>query len=157
MTPIHKTSFIYKNSLTLVFLLLAVLAIGGQTLTGLDQYNNFLNEHNQTPVSLLNYLSTGHFIQATFENWESEFFQMALFVWFTVFLRQKGSSESKQLTGKEEVDRQPKKHAKAPWPVKRLSQNYTKRVATENTETQRFDFLVVFLCALCGFVLIVLF
>ena len=43
---------------------------------------------------------------------------MALFVWFTVFLRQKGSSESKSLGGDEPVDKQPKKHAHAPWPVK---------------------------------------
>ena len=37
----------------------------------------------------------------------------------TIFLRQKGSSESKQLSGKEEVDRQPRKHANAPWPVRK--------------------------------------
>src|SRR4029450_3062130 len=45
--------------------------------------------------------------------------QMALFVWLTVFLRQKGSSESKGIKGKEEVDRQPKKHPGAPWPVRK--------------------------------------
>jgi len=38
---------------------------------------------------------------------------------FTVFLRQKGSSESKQLSGKEEVDKQPKKHPNTPWPVRK--------------------------------------
>jgi hypothetical protein len=44
---------------------------------------------------------------------------MALFVWFTVFLRQKGSSESKQISGKDNVDRQPEKHFNAPWPVRK--------------------------------------
>ena len=44
---------------------------------------------------------------------------MALFVWFTVFLRQKGSSESKAIDGKEEVDREPQNHPNAPWPVRK--------------------------------------
>ena len=119
MTNSKNKTFIYNNGLIIAFLLLAVLAVGGQTATGWNQYNEFLTEHMKEQATLFAYLSTGHFLQATFENWESEFFQMALFVWFTVFLRQKGSSESKQLTGKEEVDRQPKKHPDAPWPVRK--------------------------------------
>ncbi|MEO5572707.1 MAG: DUF6766 family protein [Bacteroidia bacterium] len=114
-----KPSFIYKNSLSIAFLLLAIISIIAQSSTGLCQYNEFLKEHNQTAIGMLEYFKSGHFIEATFENWESEFLQMALFVWFTVFLRQKGSSESKQISGKEEVDRQPKKHPNAPWPVRK--------------------------------------
>jgi hypothetical protein len=87
--------------------------------TGLQQYNGFLNEHQQNPLGILQYIKSGHFIEATFENWESEFLQMTLFVWFTVFLRQKGSSESKKLSGKEVIDRQPKKHPNSPWPVRK--------------------------------------
>jgi len=41
------------------------------------------------------YLSSGHFGSAVFENWESEFLQMAAFVVLTAFLIQKGSSELK--------------------------------------------------------------
>jgi glycerol uptake facilitator-like aquaporin len=115
----RKNSFLYNNSLSITFLLLAVITIVAQVLTGLWQYNNFLNEHNQNYVGILQYLTSGHFIEATFENWESEFLQMALFVLFTVFLRQKGSSESKQLSGKEDVDKQPKKHPNTPWPVRK--------------------------------------
>jgi hypothetical protein len=114
-----KNSFLYRNSLTITFLLLAVITIVAQVFTGLKQHNDFLNEHHQNSLGILHYLTSGHFIEATFENWESEFLQMALFVWLTVFLRQKGSSESKQLSGKEEVDRQPKKHPYAPWPVRK--------------------------------------
>lgn len=114
-----KPSFIYKNSLSIAFLLLAIISIIAQSSTGLCQYNEFLKEHNQTAIGMLEYFKSGHFIEATFENWESEFLQMALFVWFTVFLRQKGSSASKQISGKEEVDRQPKKHPNAPWPVRK--------------------------------------
>jgi len=115
----RKGSFIYNNSLSMAFLLLAFLSIAGQAFTGSQQYNDFLIEHNHNTVNIFQYLSTGHFIQATFENWESEFFQMLLFIWFTVFLKQRGSSESKKISGKEEVDREPKNHPNAPWAVKK--------------------------------------
>lgn len=71
--------------------------------------------------SLGQYFSSGHFIEATFENWESEFLQMALFVSLTMFLYQKGSSESKDPEKeKEEVDREPNKRRKdVPWPVRK--------------------------------------
>ena len=71
-------------------------------------------------LSLPQYLHSGHLLEATFENWESEFLQMGVYVVLTIWLRQKGSPESKKLTGEEEVDQQPdpaKPHA--PWPVRR--------------------------------------
>ena len=61
-------------------------------------------------------------MEATFENWESEFLQMALYVWLTSFLYQRGSAESKDPGKKEEVDEDPRLHAhdpKAPLPVRR--------------------------------------
>jgi len=117
MTDKKTNSFLYNNSLSIAFLTLAIITIIGQAFTGLSQYNIFLNDHHQNSVSITQYLNTGHFIEATFENWESEFLQMGLFVWFTVFLRQKGSSESKILNGREEVDREPKNRHDAPWAV----------------------------------------
>ena len=66
------------------------------------------------------YITSGHFLQSTFENWESEFLQMALFLIFTMFLYQKGSSESKDPDKEEEVDREPNPRRKhVPWPVKK--------------------------------------
>jgi hypothetical protein len=56
------------------------------------------------------------------ENWESEFFQMGWYVLLTVFLFQKGSSESKKPDEKEPVDRDPrqsKNKKDAPWPVRK--------------------------------------
>ena len=117
--PANNHSFLYRNSLTIVFLILTLITISGQAFTGLKQYNEELSEHNQAAVSLVEYLSSGHFLQATFENWESEFLQMGVFIWLTVFLRQKGSSESKKLDGEEEVDKEPVPHKDAPWPVKK--------------------------------------
>lgn len=91
----------------------------GQLFTGMSVANQERRENGIPAYSTGQYIRSGHFIQATFENWESEFLQMALFVLFTIFLRQKGSSESKSLDKQEEVDREPIVHPKAPWPVKK--------------------------------------
>ncbi len=108
-----------NNSLSIVFLLLFIMAMAGQVLTGFKEHNKDRKEEGQSPITLSSYLHSGHFLQATFENWESEFFQMALFVILTISLRQKGSSESKKFE-KEEVDRQPSARRKdAPWPVRK--------------------------------------
>lgn len=112
--------FIYHNSLSIVFLLFFTITIIGQTICGFKEYNKELVEEHSPQIDMAGYLVSGHFIEATFENWESEFLQMGLFVWFTIFLRQKGSSESKSYDGKEEVDREPSpKRKNAPWPVRR--------------------------------------
>jgi hypothetical protein len=109
-----------NNGLSVVFFALFLVSIAGQVYTGWKEYNKELEEQFQPTVNLSAYLTSGHFIQATFENWESEFLQMALFVILTISLRQKGSSESKQLEGKEEVDREPSAKRKgAPWPVRK--------------------------------------
>ena len=68
------------------------------------------------------YLATGHPWEALFENWESEFLQMAVFVLLTTFLIQKGSPESRRPGVKELVDADPRDFADdpdAPWPVRR--------------------------------------
>ena len=115
----RKHSFLYRNSLSIVMLLLMTIFLTGQFFTGLKEKNHELTEKKQPPISAYNYIRSGHFIQSTFENWESEFLQMSLYVLLTVYLRQKGSAESKSLDKKEEVDREPKTHPKAPWPVKK--------------------------------------
>lgn len=112
--------FIHHNSLSIVFLLLFVVTIIGQTVCGFKEYNKELSELGAVQISMAHYFASGHFIEAVFENWESEFLQMGMFVWFTIFLRQRGSSESKGCEGKEEVDREPDPKRKgAPWPVRK--------------------------------------
>ena len=64
-------------------------------LTGHRTFNADQVEHGEATVSLGSYLTQGHFWEAIFENWESEFLQMAAYVVLTVFLIQKGSAESK--------------------------------------------------------------
>lgn len=112
-------SFVYRNSLSLTFIILMVFSLGGQIYTGWGEHNEFLRQYGIQAQSLSHYLLSGHFIQATFENWESEFFQMGLFVVLTIFLRQQGSSESKACD-EETFDRSqllPKKDS--PRPVKK--------------------------------------
>lgn len=111
--------FFRNNGLSVVFLLLFVLAMIGQAITGFNEHNKERKEEGIAVLGFAAYLSSGHFLQATFENWESEFLQMALFVVLTISLRQKGSSESKSLE-EEEVDREPSASKKnVPWPVKK--------------------------------------
>jgi hypothetical protein len=94
----------------------------GQGLTGWRTYNAEQREHRDPAVGLGTYLTTGHFAEATFENWESEFLQMASYVLLTVWLVQKGSSESKPLGGDPEKDADPRSVTdpeRAPGPVRR--------------------------------------
>ena len=116
---LSKDSFFYKNSLSLVFLTLFFITLIAQALTGWHVHNAELEDHKVASINFAEYLNTGHFISATFENFESEFLQMALYVILTVGLRQKGSAESKSLDEPEEVDREPKAGPDAPWPVKK--------------------------------------
>jgi hypothetical protein len=110
-----------NNGLSITFFFLFVISLVGQTITGLHQHNQKMLEEGGETVTLTAYLTTGHFLQATFENWESEFLQMIFFVVLTIFLYQKGSSESKDPDGgEEEVDREPdQKKQDAPYPVKK--------------------------------------
>jgi len=110
----------YKNSLLLVPLVLMLATLAGQAITGWHVYNDDRHDMSLGSISFASYLSSGHFIEATFENWESEFLQMGLYVCLTVWLRQKGSSESKKLYEQEPVDEEPDpKRPGAPWPVRR--------------------------------------
>jgi hypothetical protein len=107
-------------SITLFALFLAFLA--AQSVVGWHDENNEKEGHGQQRVSLSEYLSSGAYLEATMENWESEFLQMGCYVVLTVFLYQKGSSESKSPGGKEAVDRDPRKSrnkSDAPAPVRR--------------------------------------
>jgi hypothetical protein len=119
MPAAKKRSFLYKNALSLFFLFLFLITLGGQALTGWREHNAELKEKKAPEIGLSTYLYSGHFISATFENFESEFLQMAMYVLVTIKLRQIGSSESKSIDEEEEVDREPVASKDAPWPVRK--------------------------------------
>lgn len=91
------------NGLTIVLTALFGLAIVAMGLTGWASHNAFLSDHHRPPVALAKYLESGDFASAVFENWESEFLQMAAYVVLTAFLFQRGSAESRDPEGEEEA------------------------------------------------------
>lgn len=101
-------SFFKNNGLSIVLLFMFAGTMLGQTFTGLREHNEDQRDHGQPEVGLGQYLKTGHFWEATAENWESEFLQMAMFVWLTAWLYQKGSAESKDPDGDDPVDNDPR-------------------------------------------------
>lgn len=101
-SPIGR--FVHNNSLSIVLFSLFVMFLVGLGITGYVHQNEQLEEHGRATISVLSYLGSGEFFEAVFENWESEFLQMGALVVFTIFLRQKGSADSKKIRGRQEVD-----------------------------------------------------
>jgi hypothetical protein len=117
---IHR--LLRDNGLSLVLFGLFALSLVGQALAGHRHYNDEQIAHQQPTVTISEYLRSGEFIEATAENWESEFLQMGAYVLFTCFLFQRGSSESKKIGESEPVDRDPRQSKNkrgVPWPVRR--------------------------------------
>ena len=97
-----------ENGLSIVMFSLFAIFLAGQGVTGWRSFNSAREDHDEQTVSFGSYLTTGHFVEATFENWESEFLQMGAFVVLTVWLVQKGSAESKPVSGDPELDTDPR-------------------------------------------------
>lgn len=83
---------------------LFLFSLIGLVFAGFNHQNEQLVEHHQTPETIGQFLMSGSFAEAVFENWESEFLQMGALVVLTIWLVQKGSADSKKLRGKEAVD-----------------------------------------------------
>jgi hypothetical protein len=114
-------TWIRDRGLLLANLVLFLMFFIGMTVSGLQVYNSDQSDHGQPLVTLGGYLTSGDFIEATFENWESEFLQMGMYVVLTAYLYQKGSSESKPLDRPSPQDADPRDsqdRADAPWPVR---------------------------------------
>jgi hypothetical protein len=114
--------FAFENGLVLAATALFLVSFAGQVATGHAVYNADQRAHAQPTVGLGAYLTTGNFLEATAENWESEFLQMGVFVVLTAYLFQKGSSESKTIEAPDAVDQRPEEgraDPAAPWPVRR--------------------------------------
>lgn len=106
-----------RNGLSMVLFLLLACFLAGQIWTGFLTHNEELHTAHRAGLDLWAYLHSGHFVSATFENWESEFLQMGMYILLTVSLRQKGSAESRPLDPSEEQERVAE--GPSPWPVRR--------------------------------------
>jgi hypothetical protein len=87
------------NSLTLVLMALFLGSILGQVFFGQAAENGERLREGHITLSLLEYLGSGAFLSALFENWESEFLQMWAYVMLTAYLFQRGSPESRDPDG----------------------------------------------------------
>ena len=103
-----------RNSLSIVVAALFLLCLVGHSIAGWKEYNEARREHRRSELTYTGFLGSAEFGETVFENWESEFFQMGFYVVLTVFLRQKGSSESKKFDEKEAVDEDPLDHRGEP-------------------------------------------
>ncbi|HUR00584.1 MAG TPA: DUF6766 family protein, partial [Gemmatimonadaceae bacterium] len=113
--------WIRNNGLSLSMFVLFAVSLTGQILAGEREYNSDQQEHGQPATNISGYLRSAHFVEAVFENWESEFLQMGSFVLLTAWLYQQGSPESRKLQGEPDLDKDPRRAKKgdSPWPVQR--------------------------------------
>jgi glycerol uptake facilitator-like aquaporin len=86
---------IYSNSLLIVMAAIFAGAWFAQSLTGWTDYNEMQRAHGDPTVSWGSYLGNAEFWESTLQNWQSEFLAVGSFAVFAVFLRQRGSPESK--------------------------------------------------------------
>ncbi|HMI80838.1 MAG TPA: DUF6766 family protein [Solirubrobacterales bacterium] len=87
--------FVKENSLSLFFLTIFLLALAGQAIAGHNLYNEEALAHRESTIGLWRYLTSSSFGQAVMENWQSEFLAVGSFTVLAVYLRQRGSPESK--------------------------------------------------------------
>ncbi|MFI6267048.1 DUF6766 family protein [Micromonospora sp. NPDC051006] len=90
-----------------------------QSVFGWQTHNEELTEFGAAPIGWPAYLASGHFAEAVFENWESEFLQMGGYVLLTAYLVQRGSAESKP-EGQDDRPEDDERRAtpQSPWPVR---------------------------------------
>ena len=85
-----------ENSLSLFFLGLFLIAVVGQSVAGLYEFNDHQTQHGEPTVSYGRYIVSSDFGSDMLENWQSEWLQFWVFALATVWLIQKGSNESKK-------------------------------------------------------------
>ena len=104
----ESRGFFRDNSLSLVFGALFLIALVGQAISGLADYNSQQVAQGLATVSLGEYVTSSTFGVDVMENWQSEYLQFFLFIFATVWLIQLGSTESKPVgqEGKETDEEQ---------------------------------------------------
>jgi len=86
---------VYENSLLIVMASIWLASWGVQSVTGHVAYNAEQFDHQQAAVSWVGYLGTADFWNRTLQNWQSEFLAVGSMAVLSIYLRQRGSPESK--------------------------------------------------------------
>jgi hypothetical protein len=87
--------WIYSNSLLLVMGAVFLGSWFAHSVTGWSEYNADQIEHDQEPLSWIEYVGSADFWQTTLQNWQSEFLAVGSMAVLAIYLRQRGSPESK--------------------------------------------------------------
>ena len=90
-------TWLYQNSLLLAMSLIFLATWAAQSLTNWTQFNQEQLAHDESPVSWGEYVLRPDFWERTLQNWQSEFLAVGTMVVFTIYLRQRGSPESKRV------------------------------------------------------------
>ena len=88
-------TWIFSNSLLLVMTAIFFASWFAQSATGWTKYNAEEREHDEPAVSWSGYVTSADFWEDTLQNWQSEFLAVGTMAVFTIYLRQRGSPESK--------------------------------------------------------------
>lgn len=113
--------FARDNGLTLVLAAAFAICLAAQLFSGWMAHNQDLMRHGQEEMSLAAYGRSDSFLSSVFENWESEFLQMAAYVVLTAILVQRGSAESRAPEDPEREGDDLEAAAadpQAPWPLR---------------------------------------
>ena len=87
--------FVRDGGLSLVFLAIFALSLIGQSIAGHAYNNQELAQHGRPPETWIDYVVSAEFWNRTLQSWQSEFLAVGAMVAFSIYLRQRGSSESK--------------------------------------------------------------
>jgi hypothetical protein len=90
-----RRRFWYENSLVLAMSAIFLLSWGGQSLNNWRAENDELRQHGEQTVRWTEYVLGANFWERSLQNWQSEFLAVGTMAVFTVYLRQRGSPESK--------------------------------------------------------------
>jgi hypothetical protein len=86
---------VYSRSLGFLMLVLFLLTWGSSSVGGWSTFNNEQLMAHSDPVTWAAYLGEADFWNRSLQNWQSEMLAVGSMVIFTVYLRQRGSPESK--------------------------------------------------------------
>ena len=86
---------VYENSLVLAMAAIFFLSWAGQSLNNWRAANEQRREHGEPALAWGAYVRGADFWERSLENWQSEFLAVGAMAVFTIYLRQRGSPESK--------------------------------------------------------------
>jgi hypothetical protein len=96
--------WLYSYSLSICFAILFIASFLIHAAGGVKEYNQEQLEHGESGTTMLAYMGTSRFWFESFQNWQSEFLSLAAMVYLAVYLRQRGSAESKPVATPHDED-----------------------------------------------------